>query len=226
MRRLGRDARARAARAPSGSGRASRPPGPWRSGGRARAGSRAVRRARGSPGRCAPAARGRDRWRRVSASRRSGRTARRSARRRRRARRVACRGRGGRRARSLAASQPQLRRSVQSDRPVGRREDEPAAGEVRAHQVGQHRLRSGIERGGRLIEQPDRPRHRDQRARATAAAAARPKGRPRAGERARPGRRRQARLSPVRQCRRENRPRSRGSPRTDSDGFNASWWPR
>ena len=45
---------------------------------------------------------------------------------------------------------------------MGGRHDQAAAGEMLAHQRRQHRLRGGVERRGRLVEQPDRPLHRDQ----------------------------------------------------------------
>ncbi len=62
---------------------------------------------------------------------------------------------------SSRRSQPQFLGAVEADRGVGRRQDEAAAGAMGAHQVGQDRLRGGVERGGRLVEQPDRSGDRD-----------------------------------------------------------------
>ena len=161
--RLGGDRELERRRAPSGSGRASRPRGRRRTAGRARAGSPAARRATGSPGRCAPAARGRGRSRTASASPRSGRTARRSARRRRRARRAACRARTGRRARSCGAlpTAAPSRRRARSGHGSPRRSVPPPArcARIRPASIA---CAGGVERRGRLVEQPDRPRHRDQ----------------------------------------------------------------
>ena len=156
--------------------------------------------------RSAPAARGRGRSRTAPASPRSGRTARRSVRRRRRARRAACRAAecGEARRRTAAASsggcvspkpQSRLAARVEPDRSMGGGQDQPAAGEMRAHELGQHRLRRGVERGGRLVEQPDRPLDRDQAGEREAAAlpggevAARAAGRVRRGRRPRAPRR-------------------------------------
>ena len=51
---------------------------------------------------------------------------------------------------------------IESDRSVRGGEDHAAAGEMAAHQPGEHRLRRRVERGGRLVEQPERPLDRDQ----------------------------------------------------------------
>src|SRR5262252_3275402 len=89
-------------------------------------------------------------------------------RRRPRARRAACRGREARRARSwprlppIRLPQRQLFCPIQSDRSVGGGEDKPAAGEMGAHELGEHRLRRRVEGRGRFIKQPDRPLDRDQ----------------------------------------------------------------
>ena len=53
---------------------------------------------------------------------------------------------------------------------MGRGQDQPAAGEMGAHELGQHGLPHGVERGGRLIEQPDRPLDRNQAGERKAAA--------------------------------------------------------
>ena len=70
---------------------------------------------------------------------------------------------------------------VEPDRPVRRRHDQPAAGEVLPHQPGERAWRLAVERRGRLVEQPERPLDGQQAGDATAAAAARPTGRRRAG---------------------------------------------
>jgi len=45
---------------------------------------------------------------------------------------------------------------------MGGSDDQSAAGEMGAHEIGQHRLRRRVEGRGRFIEQPDRPLDRDQ----------------------------------------------------------------
>ena len=57
-------------------------------------------------------------------------------------------------------------------RPMRRRDDHPAAGQVPAHQSGQHLLAGRIERRGRLVEQPERARDREQPGEREAAALA------------------------------------------------------
>ena len=49
----------------------------------------------------------------------------------------------------------------QAQWPMGGRDDEPTRREVLAHHVGEDHLAGGIERGGRLIKQPDRATHRE-----------------------------------------------------------------
>src|SRR5215469_2734871 len=88
-------------------------------------------------------------------------------RRRPRARRAACRGRAAPRARSSRhplsrLPQRQLFCPIQSDRSVGGGDDEPAAGEMGAHELGEHCLRRRVEGRGRFIKQPDRPLDHDQ----------------------------------------------------------------
>ena len=51
---------------------------------------------------------------------------------------------------------------VEADRTVRGGHDHAAAGEMAAHQFGQPVLRRHVERRGRLVEQPQRPRHSDQ----------------------------------------------------------------
>src|ERR1700687_165949 len=45
---------------------------------------------------------------------------------------------------------------------MGCGDDEPAAREVVTHQTRKQALSAAMERGGRLVEQPDRPPHREQ----------------------------------------------------------------
>ena len=45
---------------------------------------------------------------------------------------------------------------------MGRGEDEAAGGEMRAHDESESALGGGVERSGRLVEQPDRPRRNQQ----------------------------------------------------------------
>ncbi len=60
------------------------------------------------------------------------------------------------------ALQFQFARIVETERQMRGGDDNAAAREMRAHQLEQHRLCRGIERRGRLVEQPERPLHRDQ----------------------------------------------------------------
>ena len=59
---------------------------------------------------------------------------------------------------------PPIRSSLRGDpeRRMGRGDDHAAAGEMVAHQAGEQRLPGGVERRGRLVQQPDRPPHRQQ----------------------------------------------------------------
>src|SRR3569833_4304652 len=59
---------------------------------------------------------------------------------------------------------------LDAERPVGGGDDQSAAGEVLAHQRYKHRLTRSIERGGRLIQQPERPRRCEQPCQRQAAA--------------------------------------------------------
>src|SRR5260370_9768214 len=61
-----------------------------------------------------------------------------------------------------SAAQGEFLRPVQSDRSMGGGDDQSAAGEMGAHEIGQHRLRRRVKGRGRFIEQPDRPLDRDQ----------------------------------------------------------------
>ena len=58
---------------------------------------------------------------------------------------------------------------------MGRGDDHPAFGEMLAHQNEQRRLRARVERGERFIEQPDRPRDRNQPCKRQAAVFAPPR---------------------------------------------------
>ena len=60
------------------------------------------------------------------------------------------------------AGQPQFARAFEPDRAMGGGEDETALGEVPRHEGGERRLGSGVERGRRFIEQPERPFDGDQ----------------------------------------------------------------
>ena len=63
-----------------------------------------------------------------------------------------------RRALQIRASgaEPQLLGAVQSERRVGGGDEDPAASEVRLHDGGKRALSGGVERGRRLVEQPER----------------------------------------------------------------------
>ena len=52
--------------------------------------------------------------------------------------------------------EPQLLGALQPEHRMGRRQDQAAAGEVRPHQLAEPFLGRGVERAGRLVEQPDR----------------------------------------------------------------------
>src|SRR3954470_10820996 len=71
---------------------------------------------------------------------------------------------------SSSDPQSQLLGLVEADRSMRRGQDQPAAGEMNAHELRQHGLAQGIERRGRLIEQPDRPLDRKQAGKRQAAA--------------------------------------------------------
>ena len=200
---------------PSAGDRASRPRGRRRTGGRARAARRAVRRATGSPGRSAQQReigadrerhQGHDDQEEQHAHQRAAADAHRDA--------HVAQQEGAERVHGAPAGSP----SAVGRGPVGetgtvRREptvlgsrahrnsfarpiraahasprDESAAREVPPHQVGEPRLARGIERGGGLVEQPDRAWRRDQAGDAKAGAAARPTGSRPAGRRGRRGR--------------------------------------
>ena len=75
------------------------------------------------------------------------------------------------------------------------------------------RLRRGVERRGRLVEQPERPLAPRSAARSTAAAAGRPRDRRPAGRRCRRGRRASSARPRRRRRRRDSASRSRGFPR-------------
>src|SRR6185503_7946384 len=63
---------------------------------------------------------------------------------------------------SSSDPQSQLLGPVEADRSMRRGQDQPAAGEMNAHELRQQGLAQGVERRGRLIEQPDRPLDRNQ----------------------------------------------------------------
>ena len=136
--RLGGDREFERQRGRSSTDRASRPRNRRRTAGRARAGSRAARRATGSPGRSGAAApdRGRPRTapshdtiRKNSAPISAPPPARMAS-------RMSRTQQGGER--GHARAQPQLLwRARQADRPVARRDDHPAGREMRPHQFGQ-----------------------------------------------------------------------------------------
>ena len=163
--RLGGDREFERHARPSAAGRASRPRGRRRTAGRARAGSRAARRATGSPGRCAPAARGRGRRANgisVTTIRKNStpisappptRTASRMSR----------TSEGARSALMPALPARSSRGALEPDRPV-RRGDDHARRRRDAARISSAStlLRRRVERRGRLVEQPDRPRHGDQ----------------------------------------------------------------
>src|SRR6478752_3091202 len=71
---------------------------------------------------------------------------------------------------SSSDPQSQLLGRVEADRSMRRGQDQPAAGEMNAHELRQHGLAEGVERRGRLIEQPDRPLDRNQAGKRQAAA--------------------------------------------------------
>src|SRR6202020_2976299 len=56
----------------------------------------------------------------------------------------------------LDRAKPQLLRAVQSERRVDGGNKDPAAFEVRTHNGGKRDLSAGVERGRRLVEQPER----------------------------------------------------------------------
>ena len=69
------------------------------------------------------------------------------------------------RAESIARScrtQFQFAGALEPDRPVRRGDDQAAAGKMRAHELGEASLRRCVERRGRLVQQPQRPRDGDQ----------------------------------------------------------------
>src|SRR5712671_2684098 len=63
---------------------------------------------------------------------------------------------------SSASSKPEFCRLLKPDRAMDGCDDESATLKVRAHQLRQHRLGGDVERGGRLIEQPERALDSDQ----------------------------------------------------------------
>ena len=117
------------------------------------------------------------------------------------------------------------RGAFEPDRPMRGGDDHAAAGEMAAHQLGQPILRRHVERRGRLVQQPDRPLHRDQpRDRQPPPLPGRQIGRRQVGERRQIDRSSAASTvaAPSPRYRAQN---CRFSP-TVSDGFSASWWPR
>ena len=68
------------------------------------------------------------------------------------------RGRGrGQGARLRRRPKPQLLRALEPERRVGGGDDDAAAVEMRLHDRGEGGLRGGVERGRRLVEEPERP---------------------------------------------------------------------
>ena len=59
-------------------------------------------------------------------------------------------------------AQPQLLRPFKPNRAVGGSENEAALCQVARHQAGKRGLGGGVKGGGRLVQQPQRPPHRDQ----------------------------------------------------------------
>ena len=83
-----------------------------------------------------------------------------------------------------ARSSLSSRASSMPERKMRCRDHHAAAGQMAAHQIEQHRLRGGIERRGRLVEQPERPLHGDEpRDREPALLPGREIGRRQAGQR-------------------------------------------
>ncbi len=96
-------------------------------------------------------------------------------------------------------TQSQVLRRFEPDRAMGRDNDQPSSGEMGAHELGQHNLGRCIERGIRLIEQPNSGVRRRPGVRARAGAFARPKDRGLGGP---PARRARPRRAPRWPCRR------------------------